>query len=672
MATGWLHAVLSWITQHPGWSGAVIFATAALESLPVLGLLVPSVIIMFGIGALVAAGALQLIPALLLAALGAMIGDGSSYLLGRYQRDRLMSIWPLRSHPQLMQRSQVFFARHGAKSVLLGRFVGPVRPFVPAVAGAAAMRPLAFFSVNIPAALLWSPTYILPGVVFGASVGLAAAVATRLAIMLLVVAGIIWFMQWSSRSLFVLIQPVLESWINALLDWSQHHRRLGLLGASLADPRQPEAPGLAILALILIAGAWGLYVLSWGFHGYPSRIDGLVYHMFQHLHTPWTDVASIALAQFSDWRVYGPLAVVVFIALLAVRRTRAAAHWLAAIAFGGVLAFTLQALISVPQPVDFYMQRVPRKPVEGHIILSTVIYGFLPVILSGGRRRLRAWPYYATAGTIIALTALARLYLGDQWFSDVIISAGVGLIWVTLLGVAYRRHHVRPTPTFRLAMVATLTVGLAASVVWGTAVPGELKQYRKPGPAREMTLGDWRNGGYSALPPYRIDLQGQGRYPLNIQWMGNLKTIRQALEVDGWHSPPPIDMNSVLRCLSSSSSISQLPVLPQMHDGHSQALVLVYSINNHHQWVLRLWRSRWHTLDSNQPIWLGSVNRQRIKNWLSFTRIPVSTLDFSTPLPVLKQQLGSRAELVTHPRAKPIPPRVAWSGQVLLVDKTGE
>lgn len=673
MVTGWLHAVLSWVHQHPGGAGAFVFAVAALESLPFIGLLVPGVIIMFGIGALIAAGALKLVPTLALAAAGAIVGDGSSYFLGRLQRDRVTGLWPFRRYPSLIRRGRSFFARHGAKSVLLGRFVGPVRPIVPVVAGAAAMPPLAFFSVSIPSALAWAPTYILPGVVFGASVGLAAAVATRLAILLLVVAGTVWFMLWSSRSLFVLTQPALENGVNKLLDWSQRHRRLGLLGSSLADPSQPEAPGLAILALILILGAWGLYILSWGWgmNSYPSRMDGLVYHVFQHLHTPWSDVASLALAQLSDWRIYVPLAVVIFISLLVFGRTRAAAHWVAAVAFGGILAFTLQSLVSIPQPLDFYLQRMPRKPVEGHIILSTVIYGFLPIILSGGRRRLRSWPYYATAGSVIALTSMARLYLGDQWFSDVAISAGVGLIWVTLLGVAYRRHHMRPAPTRRLALIAILTVTGAAAVTWTTAVPAEFRLYHQPRPTREMSAADWHNGGYSALPPYRIDLQGRGRYPLNVQWLGRLPSIRSTLEANGWRQPPDLTLSSALLCLSSSSSIAQLPVLPQVHDGRSQALVFTFPINARHQWVLRLWSSGWNTVSSDEPIWVGSLNRQRLRNWLSIVRIPSSTLDFETPLGTLAGQLGNRVSVVNHPRARPIPPRINWSGKVLLIAPPG-
>jgi len=64
----------------------------------------------------------------------------------------------------VIAQSEAFFHRWGALAVFFARFVPPIRAFVPVTAGALGMPPLRFFSVNVPAVLLWAPAHVLPGV----------------------------------------------------------------------------------------------------------------------------------------------------------------------------------------------------------------------------------------------------------------------------------------------------------------------------------------------------------------------------------------------------------------------------------------------------------------------------------------------------------------------------
>src|SRR3569832_3009442 len=129
-----LKPLLDWISAHPHWGGLAVFAISRRESLAVVGLFVPGVAMMFGIGALVAVGARELWATLTWAAAGAIVGAGLSYWLGHHYKDRLRHMWPFRKYPALMRRGEMIFERHGGKSVLLGRFVGPVRPVITVVA----------------------------------------------------------------------------------------------------------------------------------------------------------------------------------------------------------------------------------------------------------------------------------------------------------------------------------------------------------------------------------------------------------------------------------------------------------------------------------------------------------------------------------------------------------
>lgn len=159
-----LQAVQDWIIVNPNWAGLAVMVLSAAESLAVVGLFIPGLIVMGIVGALVAAGILNLVPTLLYAICGAIIGDGISYYLGFVFKDHLPNYWPFRRYPQWLSRGKSFFIHYGTMSIVIGRFVGPVRPFIPVVAGMMHMSPRVFFVANVISAVLWAPIYILPGI----------------------------------------------------------------------------------------------------------------------------------------------------------------------------------------------------------------------------------------------------------------------------------------------------------------------------------------------------------------------------------------------------------------------------------------------------------------------------------------------------------------------------
>jgi len=188
---------MDWLTNHPALSSLVIVGIAATESLALIGILVPGVAIMLGVGTLVGMGVLPLWSTLFWAFLGAVIGDGVSYWLGHYYEHQLKKVWPLSRYPRMVIRGELYFKKHGSISVFFGRFIGPIRPVIPAVAGIMKMPPIKFYAINIVSAMLWAPVVILPGVAVGASINVAGSVALRLVMLSIVILLIIWFLAWS-------------------------------------------------------------------------------------------------------------------------------------------------------------------------------------------------------------------------------------------------------------------------------------------------------------------------------------------------------------------------------------------------------------------------------------------------------------------------------------------
>ena len=70
--------VLDWVGANPGWAYLVVLLAAFAESLAVIGVVVPGVMVMLGAGALIATGKLEFWPTCLSAVVGAIAGDGLS------------------------------------------------------------------------------------------------------------------------------------------------------------------------------------------------------------------------------------------------------------------------------------------------------------------------------------------------------------------------------------------------------------------------------------------------------------------------------------------------------------------------------------------------------------------------------------------------------------------
>lgn len=162
--TSFLDPLINFVAAHPWLAYLTLFLAALLEAVPVVGSLVPGSTIILALSALVPGGELELWPVLAAAAAGALLGDGSAYLLGYRSQRQILSAWPMSNYPRLVEQSEAFFNRWGVLAVFFARFVAPIRAVVPITAGALGMSPLKFYSVNIPAIMAWALAHVLPGV----------------------------------------------------------------------------------------------------------------------------------------------------------------------------------------------------------------------------------------------------------------------------------------------------------------------------------------------------------------------------------------------------------------------------------------------------------------------------------------------------------------------------
>jgi membrane protein DedA with SNARE-associated domain len=151
------------IDTHREWAGPVTALLTLGESLVVLGLFVPATALMLLTGGLVGSGSLDGSAILAWGIAGAVLGDSLSYGLGRWVGHGMLRRWPLNRQRGAVARARLFFSRYGFASVLVGRFLGPIRSTIPAVAGIMGMHHGRFQIANVLSAVLWMPLMLAPG-----------------------------------------------------------------------------------------------------------------------------------------------------------------------------------------------------------------------------------------------------------------------------------------------------------------------------------------------------------------------------------------------------------------------------------------------------------------------------------------------------------------------------
>ena len=154
---------LGFIAAHAGWAAAVMFVTAFGESFAFVSLLFPGTSLLIAAGALMAAGSLPYLPIIAGAVVGAVLGDTVSFWIGHRFGGGIARVWPFSRNPELLSSGITFFARHGGKSVFIGRFFGPIRAVIPLAAGVMRMPRDRFWFANVTSAIVWAPMLLLVG-----------------------------------------------------------------------------------------------------------------------------------------------------------------------------------------------------------------------------------------------------------------------------------------------------------------------------------------------------------------------------------------------------------------------------------------------------------------------------------------------------------------------------
>ncbi len=153
------------VAMNQFWLYGLIFVISILESLAFVGLLVPGTTVVLAAGVLASRNLLDFKTLLWCVALGGVVGDTVSFLLGR-KGLTLFSEHSRFFKKEYLEKGQEFFVKHGNKSVLFARFFGPFRPIIPFVAGLVRMDLKTFLFYNVTSAFVAAGVYLAFGYFF--------------------------------------------------------------------------------------------------------------------------------------------------------------------------------------------------------------------------------------------------------------------------------------------------------------------------------------------------------------------------------------------------------------------------------------------------------------------------------------------------------------------------
>jgi membrane protein DedA with SNARE-associated domain len=626
--------LLQWLNDHPQLAGLVTFLISATESIAIIGTIVPGSIMMTALGTLAGAGVIPLWPTILWAILGAIVGDGISYWIGHYFKERLPLLWPFRSHPALLKTGEKFFHKYGSMSVFIGRFVGPVRALVPMIAGMLGMKPWKFTIANVTSAIGWAPAYMLPGILLGAaSLELPPDIAVHVILVLLLITLFVMMCLWFIYKLFQLIHEQttqVQNWI-----WrGLKSRYFSPITVLLKHHDSHKTHGQLTLALFFIFTAilficLALYIQVVG----PSNImvNEAMFHFFRgiSIRSNSLDSVMIDITLLGQKQVLLPVVIILFGWLVICKRWRAAFHTLAL----GVLAagsiYVIKHLLKSPRPWGIFTNTETFSMPSGHTTLAATLYIGLAFLIASSLRPNRRWPIYTVALLITFAIGISRLYLGAHWFTDVLGALLLSATLLMMVIISYQRQVEKPVNPVGILLVSIVTLCITYTFFHHKHIEQLKVNYTQLNwPTAEINMHNWWEKNES-LPAYRVSLFGFPSSQINIEWVGNIDKIRETLTKEGWSKPPARDWISTVHRITGISSAEYLPmVAPQYLDNRPALVMTRWGADEENMLVIRLWDANRTIKENNLTLWVGNIGIvPRSYSWLFKNRTGDISMD---------------------------------------------
>ncbi|HSC06578.1 MAG TPA: DedA family protein [Steroidobacteraceae bacterium] len=158
------------VSRFDTWVYAILFLIIFAETGLVVTPFLPGDSLLFAVGALAAVddtGTLHPLTTWVLLSVAAILGNTTNYAIGHFIGPRAFSGDVRFLKLQYLRRTEEFFERYGAMTIILSRYVPIVRTFAPFVAGVGQMRYARFQLYNCVGGITWVALFVWGGFLFG-------------------------------------------------------------------------------------------------------------------------------------------------------------------------------------------------------------------------------------------------------------------------------------------------------------------------------------------------------------------------------------------------------------------------------------------------------------------------------------------------------------------------
>ncbi|WP_400192316.1 DedA family protein [Hymenobacter sp. B81] len=157
------------IQQYDVWTYAILFLIIFVETGVVVLPFLPGDSLLFAAGSLAALpnSPLNVVLLMVLLIVAAVLGDTLNYHIGDYIGPRVFRRDYRFLKREHLLRTQEFYEKHGAKTIIIARFVPIVRTFAPFIAGVGTMSYGKFLSYNVVGGVVWVTSLTMAGYFLG-------------------------------------------------------------------------------------------------------------------------------------------------------------------------------------------------------------------------------------------------------------------------------------------------------------------------------------------------------------------------------------------------------------------------------------------------------------------------------------------------------------------------
>jgi membrane-associated protein len=155
------------VDSYNNWAYGFLFLIIFVETGLVIMPFLPGDSLLFLVGAFSSQGIFNLWYVLILLFIAAVIGDTLNYMIGKKMGPIVFEKNYRFMKKEHLLKAQIFYDKHGAKAIILARFVPIVRTFAPFIAGVASMNYSKFIFYNIIGGAIWVVGITLLGYFLG-------------------------------------------------------------------------------------------------------------------------------------------------------------------------------------------------------------------------------------------------------------------------------------------------------------------------------------------------------------------------------------------------------------------------------------------------------------------------------------------------------------------------